>query len=184
MHIIAGLYRHRTLTTPKGLQTKPTTSKMREAVFNICQNYIADARFLDLYAGSGAMGYEALSRGASQATFVDNSREAIRCLKENAAALKVQSQCQILPGHVMAILKGLESQKQQFNIIYADPPYNQTDAELLVRFIDETNLLLPTGAFFIEESLEGAPQLEDLKTLRLVSSRKFGKSVLLEYEKM
>ena len=122
MRIIAGQYRGQRLKAPKGPQTRPTASRLREALFNICQNRIERARFLDLYAGSGAMGFEALSRGAESAVFIDAHKEAIQCIEANAASLQVQSQIQVFRGEAIATLAWLEKQGDPFDIIYADPP--------------------------------------------------------------
>lgn len=189
MHIIAGRFRSRLLISPKGEITKPTTGRLREAVFNICQNSIEDSEFLDLFAGSGAMGLEAISRGARKSIFVDNNREAIRCLNRNIETLGIQEQTLVLFGDVLARLKALEGKNAQFDIIYADPPYGLlatetiTYGEKIVRLIDEGSLLKPGGTLFIEESLVAAPQVFQLKTLLLKKSREFGHSILQQYEK-
>src|SRR5437016_7699125 len=111
MHIIGGRYRNRTIAAPKGLATRPTSGALRESLFNICQHYIEGARFLDLFAGSGAMGLEALSRGAGHAFFIDNSRDAVNCLKGNAKKLLVEEQVTIRYGDVFQILERLASEK-------------------------------------------------------------------------
>ena len=123
MHIIGGIYRNRTLIAPKGQEVRPTSSRLREALFNICQSYIQDALFLDLFAGSGAMGFEAISRGAKKATLIDLSKDSIRCIEANAASLNVEEQVQILQGDVFKWIERLQKQGVQFDIIYADPPY-------------------------------------------------------------
>jgi 16S rRNA (guanine966-N2)-methyltransferase len=185
MYIIAGQYRHRRLTSPKGLQTKPTMSSIREAVFNICQNSIEKSSFLDLYAGSGAMGFEALSRGAGSVVFVDSSRESVKCLRENAALLSVQRQIEIFSSSVMSTLNILKTKKRFFDIIYADPPYRQTDLIELIQCIDTHQLLASGGILFIEEAVDAAPDLDhlmgDLINLSLKSSRRYGNTLLLQF---
>lgn len=193
MYIIGGRYKHLRLVTPKGTQTRPTASRLREALFNICQNYIEDADFLDLFAGSGAMGLEALSRGARSATFVDASKEAVRCIRRNIAALKVETDCQVLCGQMSSLLKLLERQNKQYNLIYADPPYHTSMdlagevclySEYVVRFVDSSTLLIPGGTLFIEEDARHPPKVEPLHSLILKDSRKFGHSLLQRYEKL
>ena len=100
MRIISGIFKNRPLASPKGLSTRPTSEKLREALFNISQNYIQESVFLDLFAGSGAMGIEAISRGASKATFIDADRDSIRCIKENLKNFKIEDQALVLPGDV------------------------------------------------------------------------------------
>lgn len=188
MRIIAGLYRNHLLHTPKGLQTRPTASRLREALFNICQHYIEEASFLDVFAGSGAIGFEALSRGARSVTFIDNSREAIRCIQKNAEQLKVTSQCQVLYGDAFQLLKSLQQQRRLFDIIYADPPYQTQDptsiiySERLIREVDHLALLSPKGTLFVEEAVEAQPLLKDLRSLHLKNSRRMGTSILQQYE--
>jgi 16S rRNA (guanine966-N2)-methyltransferase len=188
MYIIAGLFRNRRLAAPKSSKTRPTAGQLRESLFNICQNYIEETRFLDLFAGSGAVGLEALSRGAHSATFIDNSKEAIRCIQQNVAALGVENQSQVLYGHIFQMLAWLEQHQQQFDIIYADPPYHIASekptvplSEKVIRFIDQSTLLAPGGTLFIEEALEFQPQLSDLSHLKLKNSRRMGRAALQQY---
>lgn len=189
MRIIAGRFRSRLLQTPKGSSTRPTTGKLREAVFNICQSHIEGAQFLDLFAGSGAMGLEGLSRGASSAVFIDNNAEAVRCLRSNIDSLGVQDQTTVINGDVLAKLKLLEKRGSSFDIIYVDPPYAMgvdgiSYSEKILRSIDEGALLLPGGVLFIEESIEAAPNPLNLKILAIKKSRNFGHSILQQYERL
>ena len=186
MYIISGQYRNRKLMTPKGIKTRPTASHLREALFNICQAYIENAHFLDLFAGSGAIGLEALSRGAKSTTFIENQRDAIHCIKQNIDLLHVQEQCTLLPGDVFRMLNKLQQQKQQFDIIFADPPYrslsqSHSTSESIIRWIDENALLAPNGILFIEEAFEHQPQIHDLKTLKFKNSRRVSSAALQQY---
>jgi 16S rRNA (guanine966-N2)-methyltransferase len=99
---------------------------LREAVFNICQNEVPNARFLDLFAGSGAMALEALSRGALHATLVEQNRSALSCIRENIATLHLESQTTLLPLDAARALALLTQQKALFDLIYLDPPYGQS----------------------------------------------------------
>ncbi|CAF24583.1 unnamed protein product [Candidatus Protochlamydia amoebophila UWE25] len=188
MYIITGLYRHKRLVTPKDDLTRPTASRLREALFNICQNFIEEAAFLDLFAGSGAIGFEALSRGAKSATFIDSSKEALKCQQKNASLLGVEQQCQLLYGEVFTLLEYLKKQQKRFNIIFADPPYAKqvyanepSYSEKIIRCIDTSDLLAEKGTLFIEEDSRFSPQLNDLKKLQLINSRKIGHSSLQRY---
>lgn len=187
MRIVAGTHKNRTIVTPKGLETRPTSERLREALFNICQTYIADARFLDLFAGSGAMGMEALSRGASQATFIDDSKESIKCIKMNVEKLQMQDHARILIGDVFLMMEKLVKLGNQFDIIYADPPYSKGEpnsySQRVLDFIENSPLLAPSGVLFLEESSAFPPQGEGLSTLVLKSSRQLGRSVLQQYQK-
>src|SRR3972149_174780 len=125
MRIIGGKWGGRALKAPKGTQTRPTLAITRKAVFDICQFAMSDAEVLDLFAGSGAMGLEALSRGALHVTFVDKSNEAIRCIRENLQTLDAEAAATILQADAMSALKKLEGRKKIFSFIYIDPPYEE-----------------------------------------------------------
>lgn len=189
MFIVAGTLKNRKIRTPKGAETRPTTGKLRESLFNICQAYIGESRFLDLFAGSGAIGIEALSRGAESATFIDNNRESIRCIQENIANLKLEELSQVLFGDVFSQLAKLEKLKKQYEIIYADAPYESPKSpedsitKRLLDYIDSGTLLAPSGMLFIEERWGPEPPQENLRTLTLMSSRRLGKSALHQYQK-
>jgi 16S rRNA (guanine966-N2)-methyltransferase len=190
MHIIAGLYRQQRLDVPKGQKTRPTSSRLRESIFNICQGSIKGASFLDLFAGSGAMGFEALSRGAQLACFVEKDKEAIQCIQKNASQLNVHSHCQIFYGNVFQVLKKFQNQGKQFDIIYADPPYHTLTNEeqipystKIVQWIDQSSLLSFGGVFFIEEASEVQLQMDSLESLFLKSTRRLGRTFLYQYEK-
>lgn len=186
MFIIAGFYRRQRLATPKGAQTRPTASRLREAVFNICQREVEGAHFLDLFAGSGAMGFEALSRGAKSATFVDWDKEAIACIRENAAHLKVEQQCQIIKGEVLTILNAFAREKRVFDLIYVDPPYYHPPSSCyysrqILEWVDSHELLTPEGLLFMEEGVRYPPTLDSFNQLELKNSRRIGEALLQLY---
>lgn len=179
--IIAGQYRHRNLATPKGDRTRPTTSQLREALFNICQGYIEGAHFLDLFAGSGAVGFEALSRGAASVVFIESDKLALKCIKQNVQSLQVEDQSTIYGGDVFRYLEYLQKKSVQFDIIFADPPYQLGQSEKVIRFVDESSLLTENGVLFVEEASNFEPEIKDLKTLKLKNSRRIGSAVLQQY---
>lgn len=193
MRIVAGTYKHRLLVAPKGDITRPTSERLREALFNICQSYIEDADFLDLFAGSGAMGIEALSRGARSATFIDSSKDSIRAVQQNLRTLQLESVSHVFQGDVFALAEKLLKRGKSYNIIYADPPYEAsspvdgkqiTYSTRLLQMIDEGVLLKPAGTLFIEEASGAQPIVDNLKNLKLVSNRRMGRSSLLQFEKI
>lgn len=190
MHIFSGLYKGRKVLTPKGEITRPTSGRLREALFNICREEICGARFLDLFAGSGAMGLEALSRGACQSTFVDNSKESIRCIRANALALNVEEVSEVIQADVFDAMKKLSKKGAEYDLIYADPPYekmikgvpfNEQVVSLLDDLIDaDLPLLKKGGSLFVEDAL---PQQEKkLKHLILKGTRQMGRSTLQRWE--
>ncbi len=187
MRIIAGKFKNHAILAPKGLTTRPTSSMLRGAVFNICSYKVEGSNFLDLFAGSGAMGIEALSRGAGSAVFVDQSIDAIKCIKQNLEKLKIEDQAQILKGDIWKMLEKLLKQGIVFQIIYVDPPYvlgSKTSFwEKLATILTETKLFDENGMLFLEQGKDAPkPMLEGPK-LKLVSSRRMGAATLLQYQK-
>lgn len=189
MYIIAGKYKNHKLDSPKGMNTRPTTNRLREALFNISQNYIEDARFLDLFAGSGAMGLEALSRGAKEVVFIDNHRESMQCIKKNLQSLNVEAKGRTIQGDVFNSILKLSAQGVKFDIIYADPPYEQEQegqlwSQKLLNLIDQSSILEEKGYLFIEESSAVSLSTQELKELKEVSARKMGRASLLQFQKI
>jgi 16S rRNA (guanine(966)-N(2))-methyltransferase RsmD len=125
MRIIAGRYRSRLLDAPAGLKTRPTSDRLRETLFNVLAPRIEGAAFLDLYAGSGAVGIEALSRGAARVVFVERADSAVRALRANLAKLEVQEGFRIAPAGVSSYLRNVVG--AAFDIVYLDPPYDAED---------------------------------------------------------
>jgi 16S rRNA (guanine(966)-N(2))-methyltransferase RsmD len=122
MRVIGGTYRSRRLIAPRGLATRPTSDRLRETLFNVLAPRIEGAVFADLYAGSGAVGIEAISRGASLVYFVDSSPAAVAAIRSNLAALKITSGFQILSSTVSAALRRL-TERSRWSIVFLDPPY-------------------------------------------------------------
>ena len=125
MRVIAGIARSVPLITPRGLETRPTSDQIKETLFNMLQGYIEGSNFLDLYAGSGQIGIEALSRGAEFAAFVEKSDEAVKCSKANVDKTKFADKSMILKLEVLSGIRTLELEKKRFDIVFLDPPYNQ-----------------------------------------------------------
>lgn len=178
MYIISGKYKKRALVAPKSDLVRPTTSQLREAVFNICQLNIEGARFLDLFAGSGAMGLEALSRGAEHATFVESNRQALEAIKKNIQALGVEKQTTLISLDVFKALEKFAQREKLFDVIYVDPPYGKGLSEPVLTFLDTHPLLNPDGSLFIEDADLKEPPLTHL---RLHSERSIGRARLHEY---
>jgi 16S rRNA (guanine966-N2)-methyltransferase len=178
--VIGGRFKGRRLKSPKGEATRPTKAIVRKAVFDICQGQIEGSSFLDLFAGTGAMGLEALSRGASHATFVDRDLQAISSLKENIAALNVQKECRVIKGDVLLLMKSL---KDSFDIIYVDPPYGKVSLAALLEVIDRNALVKKEGILFLEEAFPAHEELTrtSLKHLIHRDTRKCGKTLLHQY---
>ena len=177
LRISGGLFRGRVLKSPKGDQTRPTTSMVREAVFNICYEWVPRARFLDLFAGSGAMGLEAISRGASFVTFVEKDRTAAQCIRQNIELLQVESQSQLLSLDVKLAVPKLLS---PYDLIYIDPPYEK-DAGPVLDAIAKYKLLAPGGLLFLEEQYKAKSEPSVPAGFTLLESRRYGIAHLHQY---
>ncbi|WP_343209539.1 16S rRNA (guanine(966)-N(2))-methyltransferase RsmD [Anaerolentibacter hominis] len=125
MRVIAGSARRIELKTVAGQETRPTTDRIKETLFNMLQPYLADCHFLDLFAGSGGIGIEALSRGAAHAVFVESNPSAVTCIKENLEKTRLADRAEVMSDSVMTGLRKLESRHQVYDIIYMDPPYEK-----------------------------------------------------------
>lgn len=158
MRVVAGRFGGRVLKSPSHSGLRPTSERVREAVFNILGARIVGARVLDLYAGTGALGIEALSRGASLVAFVERDRRALTLLRGNLSALGLGAgEARVLPGDVPAVLRGLAKSSERFDLILADPPYDSPAvAQALPEFA--RGLLQPGGLLLVEhrsgESME------------------------------
>jgi 16S rRNA (guanine966-N2)-methyltransferase len=167
MRVIAGTYRSRRLIAPRGLATRPTSDRLRETLFNVLARHIEDAVFADLYAGSGAVGIEALSRGARLVYFVDNAPPALAAIRENLASLEIRSGFKIEPCSVSAALRRLSeasSQEQRCTIVFLDPPYAAADdyARTLTGIGQQADSLLsPSGIVVAEHGRKMQPPLAE-----------------------
>lgn len=151
MRIIGGEYRSRFLITPRGNETRPTLDATKESLFNILQGKLEDVTVLDLFAGSGALGLEALSRGAKCAVFCDNSKEAAKALRRNIESLGLENKTEFLLRDWSAALDHLAQDKKKFHIIFLDPPY-MAAYEPVIKKIERINLLDSDGLIILERS--------------------------------
>ena len=124
MRVIAGTARSVPLVSPKGMNTRPTGDQIKETLFNIISGEIPGAVFLDLFSGSGAIGIEALSRGAGEAVLVDKSRAAVKCIESNLARTHLEASAKVMLMDVYPAIKELEQRGKCFDIIFMDPPYD------------------------------------------------------------
>ena len=151
MRVIAGIYRHRLLSYPENDPSiRPTKDRIREAFFSSLGD-ISNKTFLDLYAGSGSMGIEAISRGASKATFVDNSDKALNYVKTNLKSLGVEN-AEVLKLSDIQALALFHDRKEKFDIIYIDPPYETGSYEEVISYIFENDLLSNNGVLAFESN--------------------------------
>ena len=152
MRVIAGSAKGRRLMTREGRDTRPTTDRSKEALFAMLQFEVPQARFLDLFAGSGGIGIEALSRGAQSAVFVETSRDAAFCIRHNLQITNFTSVSRLLQKDVHAALRQLGEEQARFDIIFLDPPYDQGLEMPVVRSILAAGVLAPDGLIVVESS--------------------------------
>lgn len=152
MRVIAGKAKRLQLKTVPGLDTRPTTDRIKETLFNMLQDEIYDSRFLDLFSGSGGIGIEALSRGASAAVFVENNRKAVECIQGNLQFTKLAGQARVLALDVFQALTRLEGEAP-FQIIFMDPPYDQAWEKRVLEALSDSSIVDEDTLIIVEASL-------------------------------
>lgn len=151
MRVIAGTARSLPLKCIEGLHTRPTTDRIKETLFNILQPKIPGCRFLDLFAGSGAIGIEALSRGAAEAVFVENQQRACGCIRENLAFTKLADRARVLKTDAVSAICQLRGEAA-FDIIFMDPPYDQGLEQQVLAALRDSSLADEHTAVILETS--------------------------------
>lgn len=153
MRVIAGSARRTNLVTPEGMETRPTTDRIKETLFNMINYDLPDCRFLDLFAGSGGIGIEALSRGASEAVFVEQAAEPLRCIRTNLEKTSFTEQSRVLAMEAAGALKVLDADGAPFDIIFMDPPYDNGWEERMLRILAASPICTSETMIIIEASL-------------------------------
>lgn len=180
MRITGGDLRSRALTAPKGTATRPTSDRVREALFNILADACEGAQVLDLYAGTGALGLEALSRGAARAVFVERGKEALAALAGNVKALGVEGRARVLAVPVERAARTLRLETARFDLVFADPPYADVKSGAAAAALGEHVALLAPGAgLVLEHAQRDAPPI--LAGLELQRTRSYGDTALSFY---
>lgn len=150
MRIIAGKARGTQLLAPKGMDTRPTQDKVKESLFSMIQWDIPDADVLDLFAGSGALALESISRGAASAVVVDKSREALDCIRKNIAKMRVEEQVSLLACDWEQALLQLSRSGRTFDLVFLDPPYRMTDLPAMCSKMQQLGLLATDAMMVLE----------------------------------
>ena len=179
MRVIAGVWRGRTLRAPPGRDTRPTGDRVREAAFNLLgPGRAEDVTVLDLFAGSGAMGLEALSRGAVHATFVESDREACRTINRNLDKLGLGG-ATVLCQHALTALRADARAGRRYDLVLVDPPYRRFSSlqNVLIRHLPQ--VLAPDGLLLVETAAADEP---DLPPLSKRTSRRYGSARLTLFE--
>jgi 16S rRNA (guanine966-N2)-methyltransferase len=174
LRIIAGMAKGRRLKTPKGFKTRPTSARVRESLFNILGARIIGRAFLDLFAGSGVLGIEALSRGAARCVFIEKQPRNARLIRENLAISGLAELAQV---YTMDVLKGISvlgREGERFPIITLDPPYGSPIAQRTVDALVQWDLCPPGGLIIIEQSTKDLIDLDEDKGFDLWRRESYG----------
>jgi 16S rRNA (guanine(966)-N(2))-methyltransferase RsmD len=184
MRIIAGVVGGRRIRAPRGMATRPTSDRVREAVFNILGPPDPEARVLDLYAGAGALGLEALSRGAAQAVFVDKDSHAVRCVEENAAELGLAERSRVTRGEAVKSLASLEKAGERFAWVFVDPPYASGEYPRVLSALGRppAPLLDEHAVVVVEHDRRHAPDAE-YGALSCADTRRYGDTCVSFYRR-
>ncbi len=152
MRIIAGKARSLPLKTISGLDTRPTTDRVKETLFNMLNPFLLDCQFLDLFAGSGQMGLEAVSRGAQKAVFVENNKKAAACIEQNIQFTKFTENCTLLRKDVVSAIRWMEG-REDFDIVFMDPPYDKNLEADALRALSSSAIIHEGSLVIVEASL-------------------------------
>ena len=181
MRIIAGAFRGRRLRAPKSNRIRPTIDSVREAVFNMIAREVPGARVLDLFAGTGAMGLEALSRGAHFCFFVDKSAEAVSLIRENVQLCAAQDRSRIIQGPVASAIRRLGSENELFDLIFMDPPYGKGYIEKTLEIV---GAVARNDALVIaEHHIKDKPPMVPVLVWQKDRERRYGDTLISVYSR-
>lgn len=173
MRIISGSKKGLSLKAVPGSSTRPTTDKVKEAIFNIVGPYFSEGSALDLYAGTGGLGIEALSRGMNEAVFVDQNKKAVEVIKENVQRCQLQDCAEVYRNDAHRALKALIKRERSFDLIFLDPPYAKQKLEAELSIIADFHLLKQDGMIVCECGIDALIP-DDISTLTCVKKEIYG----------
>ena len=179
MRVVSGKYSGKRLYSPKGRKTRPTTDRVKETLFNLLENSIKinfkDQNILDIFAGSGALGIESLSRGANFCTFVDNSHIAHTNILKNINSLKIESRCALIKTDILGIPKFIKDTSNKIDIVFADPPYKKINLIVKAIKVLSNKDWLKEKVYLVVESAK-KEKLQNIEGFDLLVSREVGGS--------
>lgn len=181
MRVIGGAAKGRRLLAPKGQAVRPTADRVKESLFNILPRDFSGMKVLDLFAGTGNLSIEALSRGADHAVLVDSSERSVAVIKENLRRLSFATKTEVWVASAARSLRVLARRKESFDIIFLDPPYDQGLAKRSLAIIAQCNLLDDSGTIVVEHSAREALQRR-YDSLELHDERRYGDTLLSFYK--
>ncbi|MFQ5823518.1 MAG: 16S rRNA (guanine(966)-N(2))-methyltransferase RsmD [bacterium] len=181
MRIISGTKRGVRLITFKNLRIRPTTDRTKELIFNVINNFIKDSFVLDIYAGTGSLGIEALSRGAAKAIFIENHQKVLRILKNNIEKTEFTDRAVVLKESAENAIKKLAALALKFDVIFADPPYIKNLALETIKAVNNFNILQKRGILIVESSIKD--ELRDsTDRLTLKTRKRLGDTTVSFYQ--
>lgn len=180
MRIIAGTARGRTIESPKGRDTRPTLDRVREAIFGAIQFDVENACVLDLFAGSGALGLEALSRGARHAVFCDVSVDACRIVEKNIADLGFSDRSLVVRSDALMALDRLANEKREFSIVFLDPPYASDIYQSAIEKLSALGLLTDGCLLILEHDRRREPEIT-VQGLKKLKQHRYGDVAVTKY---
>ncbi len=175
MRIIAGTYKGFTLHSFTGKDIRPTPSKVREAIFDMLGFKVIESDFLDLFAGTGAIGIEALSRGAKSTTFVEVNQKAIELIKENLIKIHYNDFYTIIKKDYLQAIKMLDFQRRKYDIIFLDPPYSKNYILKSLKEIEKSHIIKKNSIVVVQHQINETVQ-NDFKKLICLKEKRYGKS--------
>jgi len=177
MRIITGKARGLKLTTPKNMDVRPTSDRVKESLFNIIGTKIVGTRVLDLFAGTGNLGLEAWSRGAEKVVFIDESQASLRLVRSNITKAKAEKETKVLKGNAVKVIADLVAKGERFDFIFCDPPYNKGLPAQIIEQVAKYDIVAPGGYLVVEHSQhEILPELP-IK-LEIIRSEKYGETLI------
>jgi 16S rRNA (guanine966-N2)-methyltransferase len=182
MRVIAGLFKSRTIRAPRGDEVRPTSDRVRESLFSILAGEIDGSSVLDLFAGAGTLGIEAVSRGAKFVTFVEMSSKVVGILKANLESLGIEDRTAVFAGDVFEALEELSRRRSRFGVVFIDPPYYKGTAQRAVEALARSGLVGEGGTVVVEHESRRLP-LEEYNGLKLSRRVKFGETAVSIYRR-
>ncbi|MGM8214360.1 16S rRNA (guanine(966)-N(2))-methyltransferase RsmD [Bacillaceae bacterium W0354] len=180
MRVISGKFKGHRLQSVPNMKTRPTSDKVKEALFHFIGPYFKGGKGLDLFAGSGGLGIEAISRGLTQVIFVDQQYKAIETIRSNIKALSIENQCEIYRNDALRALKAAAKRGKTFNYVFLDPPYRKVSFELLFNQLHELNLL-ENGAIIVCEHAQDEQLPQTIESYKMIKQDTYSSLICLTF---
>ncbi|MFZ7121162.1 MAG: 16S rRNA (guanine(966)-N(2))-methyltransferase RsmD [Eubacteriaceae bacterium] len=182
MRVITGIAKGKRLINPKDNRIRPTTDRIKESLFNIINPFVNDSIFIDCFSGTGAIGVEAISRGAKEVYFIDNHNESIGIVRKNLQITDFRDKSKILQMDIISAISELSSKSVKADIIFMDPPYNLDIITSILTEISINNILKDEGKIIVEHDKDYSPQ-EIINDFIIYDIRKYGNTSVSFYKK-